>query len=67
MGDRMRSVRRQLPVGKFVVVCRRFDGREREWQSYSDRDDAERVAQHLTSIGCPSRVRTDDEPEGRAR
>jgi glutamine synthetase len=41
---------------RFVVLCARYDGREREWQRYSTRAEAERVAQHLTSIGCRSRV-----------
>ena len=45
----------------YVVVCRRFDGRERIWSRYADREDCERVAAHLTSIGCPSRCVGDQE------
>lgn len=48
-------------AGRFAVLCRRFDGREREWQRYADRAEAELVAAHLTKIGCPCRVSTDDE------
>jgi hypothetical protein len=48
-------------VGRFVVVCRRFDGREREFQRYASRAEAEGVAARLTAIGCPSRCATDDE------
>ena len=46
---------------RFVVLCRRHDGREREWRRYTDRAEAEQIARKLTSIGCPSRVATDDE------
>jgi len=46
---------------RFVVLCRRADGREREWRRYTDRAEAEQIARKLTSIGCPTRVTTDDE------
>jgi len=49
------------PVKPYAVVCRRHDGREREWQRYHDRGEAQRVAEHLTAIGCPSRVASLDE------
>ena len=52
---------RQDPQPRFVVVCTRHDGRERRWCAYADRDEAERVAAHLTAIGCPARVATDDQ------
>jgi len=45
---------------RFAVVCRRHDGRECEWQRYANRGEAERVAAHLTSIGRPARVVSDD-------
>lgn len=47
--------------GRFTVVCVRQDGRERRWQDYADRTEAERVAEHLSRIGCPSRVVGPDE------
>jgi hypothetical protein len=46
---------------QFVVVCRRHDGREREWRRYRDRAEAERVADHLCRINCPARVVAGDE------
>ena len=60
---RSRTALRDAPAGrKFVVVCRRsYDGRERAWNSYDDRSEAERVAEHRKQIGCPSRVVVDDE------
>jgi hypothetical protein len=54
-------LRAAAAAGRFAVVRRRFDGREREWQRYTDRAEAELVAAHLTSIGCPARVMTDGE------
>jgi len=59
-----RSRTRLRPVsgeGKYLVVCRRQDGRERPWNRYSDREECERVAAHLTKIGCPSRCVGDNE------
>jgi hypothetical protein len=41
---------------RFVVRCVRFDGRERDWQRYADRAEAEKIAAHLSSIGCAARV-----------
>ena len=59
---RSRTKLRSPPAaGRYVVVCRRHDGREREWMRYADRAEAEGVAARLTAIGCPSRVATDDE------
>lgn len=46
----------RVRVERFVVVCTRHDGREREWMRYDDRDEAQRIAEHLSSIGCLSRV-----------
>jgi hypothetical protein len=43
-------------VERYVVVCTRHDGREREWMHYEKYDEAARIAEHLSSIGCPSRV-----------
>jgi len=58
-------------TGRYLVVCRRHDGRERPWNRYPTRDEAQRVADHLCRVGCTSRVVTDDElalaAEGRAR
>lgn len=54
-------LRGTVAAGRFAVVCRRFDNREREFQRYTDRAEAELVAAHLTSIGCPARVVRDDE------
>jgi hypothetical protein len=42
-------------------MCVRHDGRERAWMRYLDRADAERVAEHLRSVGCPTRVADVDE------
>jgi hypothetical protein len=59
---RSRTVlRHTLTSGRFTVVCRRYDGRERIWQHYDDRSECERVAAHLTKIGCPSRCTSEDE------
>jgi hypothetical protein len=55
------TLRGAAAAGRFAVLCQRFDGREREWQRYADRAEAELVAAHLTQIGCPARVATDDE------
>ncbi len=46
----------------YAVVCQRFDGTERTWQSYPNRDEADRVAQALVAVGCPARVSGPDEP-----
>jgi hypothetical protein len=43
---------RSAGAGRWVVVCVRHDGREREWMRYADRAEADRVAAHLSSIGC---------------
>ena len=40
----------------FIVICQRFDGREREFQRYDNRDEAAIVAARLTKVGCPARV-----------
>jgi hypothetical protein len=40
----------------FVVMCLRSDGTEREFCRYRDSREAERVAAHLTRVGCLSRV-----------
>jgi hypothetical protein len=47
--------------GRFIVVCRRYDGREKQWNRYVDRAEAEQVATRLTALGCLSRVATDDD------
>jgi hypothetical protein len=47
--------------GRFAVMCVRADGRERIWQRYDDRGEAEQVARLLSRIGCPSRVAGPDE------
>jgi hypothetical protein len=49
--------------GRFVVVCRRWDGREREFQRYADLAEAESIAKRLTAIGCPSRVVGPQDPD----
>ena len=40
----------------FTVVCRRADGRLREWLRYATKAEALQVARHLTSINCLSHV-----------
>jgi hypothetical protein len=46
--------------GRFTVVCRRHDGRERMFQSYDYRAHADAVAARLCVIGCPARVVFDE-------
>jgi hypothetical protein len=55
------TLRAAAGAGRWIVVCLRFDGREKQWQRYDDRAEAEQVAEHLTRIGCPARCTTDDE------
>lgn len=61
MTARRARTRLRVKADRWIVVCVRHDGREREWMRYTDRAEAERVAAHLCSVGCPSRVATDDE------
>jgi hypothetical protein len=47
----------------FLVVCVRFDGRDRLYQAYRSRGEAEAVAGALTRVGCPARVAEPHEAE----
>ena len=40
----------------FVVYCCRQDGREREFARYPTVDEAQRVSDRLSNVGCVSRV-----------
>lgn len=45
----------------FSVLCVRFDGRERLYQAYRTRSEADAVATALARVGCPARVAAEAE------
>lgn len=45
-----------MNVKFFAVICKRFDGRDREYQRYETVDLAEVVARRLREFGLEARV-----------
>jgi thymidylate kinase len=54
--DALESYRATDRAQPFAVICKRFDGSDRQYQRYADEQTAELVAKRLRELGLEARV-----------